>query len=121
VSVFLDTFADLMATGRAKRASPGEMAVDLDPKTAQTPALELVQLADTPDGRLIIIMPPQEGKSQRCSRRFPTWMLTERPDTRIAIASFQHSTARRWGRAICDDIRSNSSKLNLRIRDDLGA
>lgn len=125
-SVFLDTFEDLMTTGRAKWKTPGAMACDLDPKTVQTPALELidrelVRLADTPDGRLIIIMPPQEGKSQRASRRFPTWMLTERPDTRIAIASYEASVARRWGRTIRDDIRSNQTKLNLRIREDLSA
>lgn len=126
MSVFLDSLEAQLTYGRAKWTTPGEMAVDLDPKTVQTPALqlidrELVRLADTPDGRLIIVMPPQEGKSQRVTRRFPTWMLTERPDTRIAIASFEHSTARRWGRAIRDDIRGNGPKLNLRIRDDLSA
>jgi hypothetical protein len=60
------------------------MAVALDPRTVQTPALELidqalVDLMDTPDGRLIVIMPPQEGKSQRVTRRFPTWMLSRTP------------------------------------------
>jgi predicted phage terminase large subunit-like protein len=124
VSVFVDSLEAQLTYGRAKWTTPGQMARDLDPKTVQTPALqliddELVRLADTPDGRLIIVMPPQEGKSQRVTRRFPTWMLTEHPDTRIAIASFEHSTARRWGRAIRDDIRSNTAKLNLRIRDDL--
>jgi hypothetical protein len=49
------------------------MAVEVDPKTVLTPALELidrelVQLADTPDDQLIITMSPQEGKSHRCSR-----------------------------------------------------
>jgi predicted phage terminase large subunit-like protein len=126
MSVFVDSLEAQLTFGRAKWTTPGQMAADLDPKTVQTPALELidqelVRLADTPDGRLIIVMPPQEGKSQRVTRRFPTWMLTERPDTRIAIASFEHSTARRWGRAIRDDIRGNGSKLNLRIRDDLSA
>lgn len=48
-------------------ATPGDMARDLDPRTVQTPALDLidralVDLLDTPDGRLIISMPPQEGK-----------------------------------------------------------
>lgn len=126
MSVFLDSLEAQLTVGRAKWTTPGQMAADLDPRTVQTPALDLIdaeltRLADTPDGRLIIVMPPQEGKSQRVTRRFPTWMLTERPDTRIAIASFEHSTARRWGRAIRDDIKGNSSLLNLRIRDDLSA
>lgn len=42
--------------------------------------------------------------SQRISRRFPTWMLTRNPSLRVAIASYEHRTARRWGRAIRDDL-----------------
>lgn len=104
--------------------TPGDLAKQLDPRTVQTPALdlidtELVRLAETPDARLIVSMPPQEGKSQRCSRRFPLWVLTQRPGTRVAIASYEHGVARRWGRAIRDDITSNN--LGLQVRDDLSA
>ena len=47
-------------------ASPLDMAVALDPRVVRTPALDLinqalVRTANTPDGRLIISMPPQEG------------------------------------------------------------
>lgn len=106
--------------------SPGALAVDLDSRTIQTPALdlidaELVRLLDTPDGRLIIQMPPQEGKSQRASRRFPLWALEQNPDLRIAIASYEHGVARRWGRAIRDDILQNADVLRLRVRADLSA
>ncbi|MFI7630258.1 phage terminase large subunit [Microbispora rosea] len=111
---------------RRRWATPGQLASALDPKTVQTPALdlidaELVRLADTPDGRLIISMSPQEGKSQRTSRRFPTWALTHNPDTRIAIASYEHGVARRWGRAIRDDIIVHRDQLGLAVRDDLSA
>lgn len=109
-----------------KWGTPGAMAVALDPKTRQTPALRLiddalVDLLAEPDGRLIISMPPQEGKSQRTSRRFPLWALTQNPDLRIAIASYEHGVARRWGRAIRDDITQHSEALGLRVRDDLSA
>ena len=105
--------------------TPGDMAQALDPTTVQTPALRLIdtqlaQLTDTTDGRLIVSMPPQEGKSQRCSRRFPLWALTHNPDTRIAIASYAHSVARRWGRVIRDDIAAHP-KLGLTVRPDLSA
>lgn len=105
-------------------ATPGALAQHLDPRTRQTPALDLIdaelaRLADTPDGRLIVSMPPQEGKSQRCSRRFPLWQLLRNPDTRVAIASYEHGVARRWGRAIRDDITSHD--LGIRVRDDLSA
>lgn len=107
-------------------ATPGEMACALDNRTIQTRALEiideaLVGLLDTPDGRLIISMPPQEGKSQRASRRFPLWALVQNPDLRIAIASYEHGVARRWGRAIRDDITTHSAMLGLSVRSDLSA
>lgn len=111
---------------RRRWETPGAMAQALDPKTVQTPALdlidaELVRLLDTPDGRLIISMPPQEGKSQRTSRRFPLWALTQSPDLRIAIASYELGVARRWGRAIRDDITTHAADLGLTIRPDLSA
>lgn len=111
---------------RPRWATPGQMAKALDRKTRQTAALdlidaELVRLLDTPDGRLVLSMPPQEGKSQRASRRFPLWALTQRPDTRIAIASYEHGVARRWGRAIRDDITVHGAELGLSVRDDLSA
>ena len=59
--------------------------------------------------------------SQRISRRFPLWVLTQRPDTRIAIASYELGVARRWGRVIRDDIYTHGHLLGLRVRDDLAA
>lgn len=105
--------------------TPGAMAQALDPRTLQTPALRLIdqKLVDafnTPDSRLIISMPPQEGKSQRASRRFPLWALTQNPDLRIAMASYEARIAERWGRTVRDDIRQNPN-LGLTIRDDVSA
>jgi hypothetical protein len=111
---------------RAAYATPGDLAVQLDPRTIQTPALDLidaalVEAATTPDARLIICMPPQEGKSFRCSRWFPLWLLHRNPDTRIAIISYESNIARRWGRAVRDTITQHGKALGLRIRDDLAA
>jgi predicted phage terminase large subunit-like protein len=110
-----------IATGRYP--SPYDVARELDPKIVRTPALNLLDqhLLDAAEGRsrrLIWTMPPQEGKSQRVSRTFPTWLLTRNPDLRIAIASYELNTARRWGRAIRNDIRANESQLGLRVRRD---
>lgn len=107
-------------------ATPGALAQHLDPKTRQTPALELIDATlvdayNTPDARVIISMPPQEGKSQRASRRFPLWALTQNPDLRIAITSYEAGVARRWGRAIRDDVTIHGRDLGLRVRDDLAA
>lgn len=106
--------------------TPGDMALALDGRTVQTPALRLIDdaLVDVMagrSGRLIISMPPQEGKSQRASRRFPLWALARNPDLRIAIASYEHTVARRWGRVIRDDIAQHGDTLGLAIRRDIGA
>jgi predicted phage terminase large subunit-like protein len=118
--------ARMFEAPRRRWPTPGDLAAELDPRTRQTPALdlidaELVRLADTTDGRLLLSMPPQEGKSQRASRRFPLWMLTQRPDTRIAMCSYEHGVARRWGRAVRDDITAHQTLLGLQVRDDLSA
>lgn len=52
---------------KPKWPTPGAMAKALDPKTVQTPALDLidqklVDLRNTPDGRFALAMSPQEGK-----------------------------------------------------------
>jgi predicted phage terminase large subunit-like protein len=93
-------------------ATPGEMAASLDPTTVQTPALDAIDaaLVDVANGdceRLILSMPPQEGKSQRTSRWFPLWMLHRNPNLRIAIVSFEHGIATRWGRLIREGVMSH--------------
>ena len=91
--------------------TPHDLARDLDPRIVSTPALELLDrnLIDAAEGRcprLIFSMPPQEGKSQRVSRTFPAWLLSRDPDLRIGIVSYETNTARRWGRAVRNDIRA---------------
>ncbi|MBD9700181.1 hypothetical protein IGS67_11890 [Flavimobilis sp. GY10621] len=106
--------------------TPGELARAIDPKSRQTPALDVIDAAlveafNTPDSRLVISMPPQEGKSPRASRRFPLWALTQNPDLRVGIASHESNIARRWGRAIRDDIAQHGDTLGLTVRSDLSA
>lgn len=87
--------------------TPGALAQAYLPSTAQTPALQaidtaLVDLADAPEdrGRLMVFVPPQEGKSTRTSCWFPLWMLAQDPTLRIAIVSYSATKAERWGRWI---------------------
>lgn len=101
-------------------ASPGDMALALDPKTIQTPALEKIDaaLGDVAAGtcdRLMVSLGPQEGKSERVSRRFPTWMLARDPSTRVAIISYAHRIARRWGKTIRDDVVAHGPKLGIHV------
>lgn len=46
--------------------------------------------------RLMIFMPPQTGKSELASRRFPTYMLGKNPDLKIAIASYNTTKAQKF-------------------------
>jgi predicted phage terminase large subunit-like protein len=120
-NAFLGYFAD----PESRFATPGELACKLDPRTVQTPALDLVDkalvdLAEKRTKRLIISIAPQEGKSERVSRRFPLWMLLRNPDLRIAISSYEASRARRWGRTIRNDIKAHP-ELGLKISSDRSA
>lgn len=106
-------------------ATPGELGKAIDPRTIQTPALDLidralVKLANTPDGRLIISMPPQEGKSTRVGRDLPIWLLQHNPDLRIITGSYGQGLANRNGRAIRNAITAHP-ELGLTIAHDHGA
>jgi predicted phage terminase large subunit-like protein len=103
--------------------TPGDLAMTLDrASTTQTPALELIDqaLLDVAEGRSLrqmIFMPPQEGKSQRVSRRFPTWLLSKDPSLRVAIVSYQQGKAERWGLQVKRDVETHP-ELGIRIRGD---
>lgn len=110
---------------RPDHPTPGSLAQTLDPRIRQTPALELIDTAivdclNTPDGRLIISMPPQEGKSQRAGITTPIWQLLRNHQTRIAIASYAQGLANRNGRAIRNTIAAHP-ELGMSIAADNGA
>jgi len=107
--------------------TPGDLAIALDPvHTVQTPALDLIdaallRLVAKPNGRLIVSLPPQEGKSTRVAEMFPLWALAHDMDTRVVLASYSHALARRNGRAIRNHVVTHGDLLNMRIRDDVAA
>lgn len=110
----------------ARRATtPGELAKQIDPNTINTPALNLVDEAvmetlETPDGRLILTMAPQEGKSTRVSINTPIWCLQHRPELRIVGASYAQRLANRNGRQIRNTIMANPH-LGMKIAADNGS
>ena len=118
------TVAEQFEDRKALFESPTLLAEKVNPKTVRTPALDLIDRAledvlNTRDARLIISMPPQEGKSVRVAGDFPTWWLTQRRDDRIVAASYGSSLANRNGRAIRRRIQDND--LGIRIASDNGA
>lgn len=101
------------------------------PETIQTPALDLIDDAviwayTTPDARLIISCPPQEGKSSRVTKTGSLWALTRNPETRIGVVSYAQSLADGFSRDIRNWVTSfdgteGSLDLGLRIAADYGA
>jgi len=99
--------------------TPGDLAKYIDPRTVQTPALDILDAAliDAANGvspRLIFTMPPQEGKSQRVSRTFPLWLLLRNSDLRIGVVSYAQTLAVTASTHVRRDIESHP-ELRLRI------
>lgn len=105
----------------AKETAPQTLAAlakKIDPTTIQTPALdlidgELMRLLDEPGGRLIISMPPQQGKSVRTSQVFPVHALIQRPDTPVIVASYGEQLAERNGETIRNIISWNDLGIKV--------
>jgi predicted phage terminase large subunit-like protein len=102
--------ARILEGKRRRYATPGKLAAALDPDTGTSPALDLIDqelvglmAPDSVHNALAVYMPPQEGKSQRVSRRFSEWLLDHDPALRIAIVSYGEELAVRWGRTIRTD------------------
>ena len=131
-STVLTRAAEMWALSAANRwSTPGALARALDPDTRQTRALDLIDaaLVDVAEGRcdrLIISMPPQEGKSSRVTTVGALWFLLRKRHWRIAIASYSEGLAVAFGRLIRNYIadhqgRDGTLDLGVRIAADNGA
>lgn len=56
--------------------------------------------------RLMILMPPQHGKSEITSRKLPAWALGKYPRTKIVLASYSAHLAQSFGREVRRTIES---------------
>lgn len=61
-------------------------------------ALDALERGEIP--RLMIFMPPQHGKSELVSRRFPAYCLGRNPNARIAACSYSSDLAQQFNRAV---------------------
>jgi predicted phage terminase large subunit-like protein len=127
--------AELLKQQRRREApqwdTPGQLAAAIDPATVQTPALALIDDAlvwayTTPGARLLVSMPPQEGKTTRVSKIGALWALTRDPDRRLGIASYAQSLAEGFGREIRNTITTfdgteDTLDIGLRIAPDYGS
>lgn len=126
----------------ARWPTPGALARALNPNTVQTPALDiidthLVRVAERIDlpahlrgrpgapgiDRLIMSMPPQEGKSERTTHYGVLWYLLRNPDLRVVIVSYSQAIAERMSYLIRQDLEAfngtdGTVELGLPLRKD---
>lgn len=72
-------------------------------------ALERVDRGDLK--RLIISMPPRNGKSETVSRKFPAWYLGRHPDNNVIMASYAFTLVRGFSKDVRDIIESRRYKI----------
>jgi hypothetical protein len=103
--------------GGARRAlveqypTPLDFAERFDLRTKRTPALETIarrmrETVTNRDGRLVVSLPPQEGKTTLL-RWLIVWLLVDNPDRRIVTVSFSQSLARQTGREVRNHLRTH--------------
>lgn len=66
--------------------------------------LEAVERGDI--DRLMVFMPPRHGKSEKASKRFPSWYLGRNPKKQIIAASYNSDLANDFGREVKSIISS---------------
>lgn len=128
---FAAALADRLDPPAPDWGAPGELARAIDPAAVRTPALDLIDEAlvwaySTPGARLLVSMPPQEGKTSACTRAGSLWALTRDPELRIGIVSYAQSLAEGFGRDIRNTITTfngdeGTLDLGLRIAPDYGS
>ena len=72
---------------------------------------ELEWLAATPDGRLIVLMPPGSAKSTYASVLFPAWWLASNAQRNVIGVSYGSDLAQSFSRRVQSMIRENSATL----------
>lgn len=98
------------------------LAAKFVPGTVQTPALRLLndRIHDTmrtPGGRLVISIPPQEGKSRLAQAAILRRFIAN-PDGQIGFASYTASLARRSGRTVRGLIETHGAALGIQVARD---
>ncbi len=63
--------------------------------------------------RLMIFSPPQHGKSELASVRFPAWWLGKRPDDPVILTSYAASLATNFSRRVRNVVESDEFKRSF--------
>jgi predicted phage terminase large subunit-like protein len=64
---------------------------------------------------VIVSMPPQQGKSELCSKYLPAWYLGTFPDRRVILTSYEADFAGGWGRKARDLLEQYGSMFGVKV------
>ncbi|WP_406321837.1 terminase large subunit domain-containing protein [Streptomyces sp. NBC_00519] len=125
-----EVYQQLHAAQRAMSADllrdPVTLARGLDRTYRMRPHLRIIgdALAEVGRGdfdRLLILTPPQVGKSTTVAEWFPFWWLCEYPMDRVAVTSYGDDLALRRGKTIRSYVEEYGDEYDLRMKPGSGA
>lgn len=101
-------------------AEPAELAQFCDPSFVRRPHLDVIsrevaKLATGETRRLMIMVPPQTGKSVLAAVWTPFWWLAKHPDHRIVVGSYGAALAVSRGKQIRKLVQRQGWRYNLDI------
>lgn len=70
------------------------------------------------NGRLIVSMPPQHGKSRLVSETTIPWFLQKFPKENMMLVAYNQDFSEEWGGKVKDTINNRQDLFNFTIRDD---
>ncbi len=74
-------------------------------------AQALERVASGKDRRLMIFMPPRNGKSELASVKFPAWFLGRKPEKKVICCSYSAELAEDFGRYTRDQVEMETHKM----------
>lgn len=81
---------------------------------------EIAKAIANGNGRIIVNIPPQHGKSVFISKWVPLWYLSNYPNKRIILSTYEASFAASWGRAVRDEAE-DKPEIGIKVRRDVKA
>lgn len=67
---------------------------------------------------ILVSLPPQHGKSTFISYAFPVWLLSEMPDTRVVLTSYEADFAASFGARVRRALRDNPHVFHKKLDKD---
>jgi hypothetical protein len=70
------------------------------------------------NGRIIVSLPPRHGKSWFISQYIPAWFLSNWPDQRVILSSYEARFAATWGRRVRNIIKNEGYRCGVSLAED---